>query len=240
MKKLLTVLLVLLAFQAMAETKPTLDFTPPPVRGGGALPIPDDGYDGTLASMACVSFSGFNGVVTDMSATLAIDHTWVGDLVIKVVAPDNTVLTLMSRPGLAETADDGTGCCGDSSDLSAGAPINFANGAATSAEDMGSTITGSQVVCTDDGLCDYAPAPDTGPGTDFSDFIGMDAAGTWQLCVGDAGGGDTGQIVVAGTALNITAEIPTIPSLTSMGLLLMALAMVLLAGYSRRRFITRR
>lgn len=238
MKKILTVFLLLAATQVLAASKPTLDFTPPPVRGG-AIPIPDDTYDGTLASMACMSFSGPNGVVTDMSATLAIDHTWVGDLVVKVVAPDNTVLTLVSRPGFAETADDGTGCCGDSSDMSATAPVTFINGGATSGEDMGATITGTQIVCQDDGLCDYAPAPDTGPGTDFNDFIGMDAAGTWQICVGDSAGGDTGQIA-PGTALNITAVIPPaaiIPSLNWMGLGLLALALFMLAGYQRRRYL---
>ena len=213
MKKLLTVLLAFMAFQAMAQTKPSLDFTAPPFNPN-AIAIPDDAYDGTLASMACFNVTGPTGVISDMSATLAIDHTWIGDLVIKVVAPDNTVLTLMNRPGFAEPADDGTGGFGDSSDLSVAAPINFANGAPTSAEDMGATIPGGDVVCTADGLCDYAPAPGAGPGTDFSDFIGMNAAGTWQICVGDAGGGDTGQIDETLSTLNFTVAIPAMPVFT--------------------------
>jgi len=213
MKKLLIAFLTLVAFQVMAANKPSLNFTAPPFNPN-AIPIPDNGYDGTLASMACFNVAGPSGIITDMSATVAIDHTWIGDLVIKVVAPDNTVLTLMSRPGFAETADDGTGCCGDSSDLSAAAPVTFANGAATSAEDMGATIAGNQVVCTDDGLCDYAPAPGAGPGTDFSDFIGMDATGTWQICVGDSVAADTGQIDETVSTLNFTVAIPAIPVFT--------------------------
>lgn len=45
-------------------------------------------------------------------------------------------------------------------------------------------------------------------GTDFSQFYGQDAAGTWQVCVGDSAGGDTGELVAA--TVNITAPVPTV------------------------------
>jgi hypothetical protein len=68
-------------------------------------------------------------------------------------------------------------------------PITFNDAAGTSAENLGDPGT---VVCEVDGICNYAPAPDTGPGTNLAQYNGQNAAGTWQVCVGDAGGGDTG------------------------------------------------
>src|SRR4051812_37099880 len=100
----------------------------------GNLAIPDDGYNGTLSSMAVanvpVSQIGADGTVTsvklrfdgtncDHSAapySAGLAHTWVGDLTIKVVSPNGTVVTLVSRMGLAETADDGSGGSGLNAD----------------------------------------------------------------------------------------------------------------------------
>jgi len=52
-------------------------------------------------------------------------------------------------------------------------------------------------VCKDDAACDYKANPGKGPGINFADFTGLVAAGTWKLCVGDAGGGDTGVLDAA-------------------------------------------
>jgi subtilisin-like proprotein convertase family protein len=179
---------------------------------GGCTIIPDDGYDGSIASMACITIAGPGGVITDLNAEITMEHTWIGDLTYKVVAPDNTTLTLMSRPGFAEPADDGSDCCGDSSDLQLADTLTFRDGGATSAELMGSTIIGTQFVCGDDGLCEYAPAPDTGPGTSFADFVGLQAAGNWQVCVGDSGLGDSGNLCSAN--LNFTIAIGAIATST--------------------------
>lgn len=178
------------------ETKPAGESVSlPPIEG--CTIIPDDGYDGSIASMACISIAGPGGIITDLNAEITMEHSWVGDLTYKVVAPDNTTLTLMSRPGMAASPDDGTGCCGDSSDLRSTDTLTFVNGGATSAEAMGNTIAGTLFVCGDDGLCEYAPTPDGAVGTDFSDFVGMESAGTWQFCVGDAGSGDVGNLCSA-------------------------------------------
>lgn len=34
-------------------------------------------------------------------------HSWVSDLTIKLVHPDGTVITVVSRPGVIELGDDG-------------------------------------------------------------------------------------------------------------------------------------
>ena len=195
----------------------------PPIEG--CTPIPDDGYDGTVASMACITIAGPTGEVISVEAEINMEHTWVGDLTYKVVAPDSTTLTLMSRPGLAEPADDGSDCCGDSSDLRLADTLTFRDGGATSAELMGSTIAGTQFVCGDDGLCEYAPTPDTGPGTSFADFVGLQAAGNWQVCVGDSGGLDTGNLCGANLVFDVyVPPPPVVPSTNFYGLMLLLLA----------------
>ena len=178
------------------------------IQGGGpgftatsspAAGIPDAAYNGSLASMLCdvidASAIPAGATVDLVDIQTAIDHTWIGDLVIKLVSPDGSELGVLSRPGFDEPADDGTGCCGDSSDLTATSPINFFDGAPNDAELMGSTI-GGEAVCQDDGLCDYFPNPGAiaTPPANFAGFAGESASGDWTLCIGDAELGDVGTL----------------------------------------------
>jgi cysteine-rich repeat protein len=73
------------------------------------LAIPDDKYTGPGVDplkVACVDLMVAKaGTVATAQVTVGLDHTWIGDLVIKLISPGNAkVLTLMSRPGLAELA----------------------------------------------------------------------------------------------------------------------------------------
>ena len=161
--------------------------------GGAPVPIPDDGYDGTMGSMACVSLDNSGGVVvgiTGVEMDMEITHTWLGDLTIKITSPAGTLTTAMATPGQPGVADDGSTCCGSSADLD-GTPINFANGNTFDAEDMG--VAGDPV-CSGAGDCDYFPNPDGAPGTDFDDFLAESAIGMWTICVGDGAAADTGDI----------------------------------------------
>jgi len=113
-----------------------------------------------------------------------------------LVSPSGTVVTLMSRPGLAEAADDGGGCCGFGGNLLVGFPITFVPGGATDAEAMGSAV---KDVCAPtpggDGLCLYNPNHGAAAAGDIgTSFTGQSPTGTWQLCVGDGGGGDVGTL----------------------------------------------
>ncbi len=178
--------------------------------GGAAVDLTafDDLYDGSLGSMACVAVDNSAGTVVDITGVtvdMEMSHTWIGDLTIKLQSPATTVTTLMSRTGFAEAADDGMGCCGDSSDLD-GVVINFANGNPFDAETMGGTILGTEFVCTTDGECDFFPNPDLGPGTDLADFNTESAVGIWNFCVGDSAGGDNG--FLNDVTLTIDGNIP--------------------------------
>ncbi len=166
--------------------------------------IPNDDYDGTLGSMRCVDLivedNGCHST-QDVTVELGITHSWVGDLVIKVQSPNDTITTLMSRPGCGEAADDGDDyggsypalCPGDESNLLGVHSVLFYDGAPNDAEDMGSDLIGG-VVCRDDDKCEWDPNPGAGPGNGLADFHGLEAVGTWHVCVGDALPGDNGSL----------------------------------------------
>ena len=166
-------------------------------------PIPDATYNGQLSSMLCRSVPGLNQSIDSLRLKLGINHTFVGDLTVKVVSPAGQVTTVLSRPGLAETADDGSSsCCGDGSGLSAASPIVFDDAATDSAELMGAALGDSAVICRDDQHCTFRPdAGAAAPGT-LSDYDGTNGAGNWQVCVGDGGGLETGSLCSASLIFN--------------------------------------
>ncbi|HSH04560.1 MAG TPA: choice-of-anchor Q domain-containing protein [Anaerolineae bacterium] len=162
-------------------------------------PITDNNYDGSLQSMACdvidTTSLAPTAIIEGASLTMSLDHTWVGDLTAKLVTPRGHILPLFSRPNYAETADNGAGCCGDDSNLTASARLNFYDTAPYDPETMGITIPTTDYICQDDGQCDFFPNPDTAAGlTSFADLTGKKASGLWQLCLGDSAGGDIGSL----------------------------------------------
>lgn len=154
--------------------------------------IDDDSYDGTLDPIACCDFQVSNAspIRLDVKVNVAVSHTQVGDLTIKLESPAGTLVTLMSRPGLLEAADDGTECCGFESDWD-GSLVRFADAAQVSAEAMG---VAGLAVCSEDDVCDYASAPGSAEGLGLADFEGEDPNGTWLCCVGDGAPGDVGTL----------------------------------------------
>ena len=82
---------------------------------GLAMPVSDDAYLGTLASMDvdAITVPSGAGTVGEVTVAVSLHHTHIGDLVFKLQSPEGTVVTLMHRPLLAGVPDDGSGCCGD-------------------------------------------------------------------------------------------------------------------------------
>jgi len=163
------------------------------------LVIADQAYNGTLSSMTCTSIpvTSLGGyLVEGLTVTAWLEHTWIGDLVIKVQGPGGIVVTLLSRPGVFEYADDGSGAVGfgDSSNLVSTDPIEFIDGGAKSAESMGDSLGDAEAVCRDDSACVYDPNRGAALGGNLSDFIFRAANGTWKFCAGDSGQGDVGAI----------------------------------------------
>lgn len=161
--------------------------------GVGTGPLVDDGYAGTIGSMTCctVEVPVAECTVTDADAAFALTHTFVGDLVLKVVSPAGTVTTVMNRIGFRPanwnsdliTFDD------DGNDPSAGT--------------MGAGLLTSQNVCEADGICAFTPEPDGEEGIALADFDGESAAGGWMLCAGDAAPVDLGTLDTGALTLSL-------------------------------------
>ncbi|HEY0138602.1 MAG TPA: hypothetical protein VGB85_31175 [Nannocystis sp.] len=162
-----------------------------------AQPLKDNAYDGSLDSMLCTDVvvaqdaAGIE-LVSAVELTLGLDHPWIGDVNVKIESPTGAILTVFNRPGNLVMPDDGTGCCNDNSDLSKSYPIVLKNGGMFDAAKMGTTIDAGKVICKDDKQCEFKPNHGSGPGTDFTDFLGETAAGTWKVCIGDSNAGDLG------------------------------------------------
>jgi hypothetical protein len=83
----------------------------------------------------------------------------VGDLVVKLVAPGQAQVPVLSRAGAAEARDKGDDApLGDGSDLVASRAITFADDAPQSAERMGVGLDDARAICRDDGACRFWPA----------------------------------------------------------------------------------
>jgi len=169
----------------------------------------DGKYNGMLSSMLCTDIivaESELALVGKMSLTVGMDHKYVGDLTIKIVSPENKIFTPLSRPGMEVTQpfkDDGVPCCGDDSNLAAANPVSFADDAVALAKEMGKTPMGTNaIICKDENPkidpCVFKPYPGLAPGKDFADFKGVNAAGTWKVCIGDSGAGDFGTLQYIG------------------------------------------
>lgn len=170
--------------------------------------VTDNGYDGTIASMTCLDFvvpDNAKGLVeeTGFAVTLAMDHSFVGDLVVKLVAPSGHVGTLLHRPGIYAGPDDGTGAGGTTSNLDSAYPITLQRGiGGFKSDSVGKNLTTSQAVCRDDGYCKFVAEADAGPFELEHEHVG----GTWRVCIGDAAGGDTGTVKSATLTLSPTVN----------------------------------
>ena len=165
--------------------------------------IPDNSPAGVCANLVV---SGLSGNTTFVSVTVGASHSWVGDVSYQLANPAASNLYLMARPGVAGPA--GTGF-GSSADLASAFPLDFYDAAATDGEQVGAGLSGTQVVCQANGICDFNPGPDGQAGlTDFSGFNGSPVNGTWQFCASDGAAGDTGS--VANVSLNVCGEQPEI------------------------------
>ncbi len=172
---------------------------------GLAAGVPDNGYQGNHVGGACVdAFLSANESALAVRLSVGIEHSAVGDLVIHLIGPDGTVSALLSRPGFSETADTGADGMGDQSNLSAAAPIRFADGSSITAELMGAGLDGLGTVCADDLKCEFAPSPGAASGAGLADLVGVPATGTWRICVADANPGNTG--IFDSFALEIDVE----------------------------------
>ncbi len=115
----------------------------------------------------------FTDPILDLNFNLAINHTWVGDLIVTLTSPAGTVVTLINRPG---TPPGTFGCSRNNID------VLLDDEAATTAESQCSNpspaIAGTQQ-----------------PNGSLSAFDGETLEGTWTLTVTDNARFDTGSLL---------------------------------------------
>ena len=142
------------------------------------LAIADNAYTGTLQSMTSSTLTvPLGGTIRDLDVVVSrLDHSWIGDLDIKIKSPAGTVVTLVERignPAGSETSND------------------FFD---ATLDDQAST----SVLGIDHPTTSYSPAVvgryqpgyrESAVGN-LSAFAGQAAAGTWTLYVGDGAVGD--------------------------------------------------
>ncbi|HOX72964.1 proprotein convertase P-domain-containing protein [Dokdonella sp.] len=196
----LPVILLLLAILPSAALAQTYVAGP-----GLGLAVPDNGYNGTQGSMLCntiaVATGGGGGdTVATATVTVAMSHTFVGDLTIKLFSPGGTPITLVSRPGVVETADDGndTAGFGENSNLAIANPLTYDDTAPNPSEQMGkvpSDLATGDIICAFAGSpCTYAPSPGAATAGNLGSLNGQSKVGNWSLCLGDSAAADTGTL----------------------------------------------
>lgn len=131
--------------------------------------------------------------VTDLDFQLAIDHTWVGDLIVTLTSPSGTTVTLLDRPG---TPPGNFGCNGDNIETT------FDDASGTEAEDQCAnadpTIGGTHQ-----------------PTGSLADFNGELVSGTWTLNVSDNARRDVGTIISNENCIDVSTTPVTISSFES-------------------------
>ena len=151
------------------------------------ISIPDPG---TLATAINVTDSV---TVGNVSVTLTINHTWVGDLIISLEAPTGEIDHLICRPGSANCGDG----LGNPDDLNALlGTYTFADGGATVLNDA--TVFSGVLL----GGVYMASTVDDVPVSLATAFGGVDSIGVWTLHIEDAIGVDSG--VLGSWSLDIT------------------------------------
>ena len=182
-----------------------------------AQAIPDNN---SVGIDSVVTF-GTSGLINSMSLLVAIDHPWLGDLVVTLTNGSNTV-TLMDRPGLPIPF-----AFGDSSNLLATAPLTFSDAASSlnPAELMGLNCTASQTIGVDFLCSDTVFRPQE----PLSAFNGSNIQGNWTLKVSDRSANDFGRLASWTLRADVSSQVPEPAALALVGLALAA------AGATTRR-----
>ena len=127
------------------------------------------------------SFDGTAGSADPASTTVGFNHSWVGDIIVKLTSPGGTTVTIFDRPGVPTST---VGC--NNNNLFQ-LTLND-DGGLPAVETQGNPAAGS---------CNTALAFPTGnfsPNNPLSGFDGQNADGNWTINVSDNAVGDTGSV----------------------------------------------
>ena len=155
---------------------PTFSFTTTPVFCDvPGTDIPDNTPAGITRNIVVAPSAG--GEIADLDVSFRSDHSWIGDLIIRVAKDGGAQRTLMDRPGLPGAP---AGCNGLSPNI-----VMDDEGAAGSVES-------GCVAAADPGY--PVPQGHYTPNQTLAVFDTQDFAGTWTFTLSDNAGQDTGEI----------------------------------------------
>ena len=147
--------------------------------------IPDGSGSATPGATASITITVppvYINPITDLDFLVRINHTFVGDLIVRLTSPAGTTVTLIDRPGRPPAT---YGCSGDNYN------VTLDDSAATAVENQcAGAIPAISGVHT--------------PNSPLSAFNGQIPAGVWTLSVTDNAGQDTGTIISSGMCLDLT------------------------------------
>jgi subtilisin-like proprotein convertase family protein len=197
---------------------------------GPGFDIPDNDPAGASGTITVVPGSTFGdpvppggAIATSVEVLIAIDHTYVGDLIYTLTSPTGQTITLANRPGAPVPFDP----FGDASDLSSEFPIGFSDRSQFEAENMGLDCAdpfGDAVVRRD---CIGAFDPDE----PLSLLAGINMLGDWTLTISDNAGADIGSVQWWVIEFDYVIPLPA-----AVWLFGSASAMLMALGVVRRRF----
>lgn len=185
--------------------------------GSGVGPIPDGGAGpAAYGSPRDVSFpvSGVTGSLTNISLSISLSHTYIGDLDVVLTSPDGiTSFVIFSRVGATSSASGG-----DSSNLIG--TYEFSDSAANNLWTAATSSCGNNCTITPQAYrTSAAGGSGSGAVTNFtSAFASLTSAeinGTWTLRFRDGWGGDAGSVSAASLTLTTPPPPPGPPAITS-------------------------
>ena len=179
--------------------------------GTGAIPDSGNGTcwttAGTPLSMPIV-VSGVGGAITNMSVSLTMTHTWVGDLNVTLSAPGGSPsFTIFGRTGSASTTPSPGPNCGYPSNMSG--TYVYADPSATSnnwwtaanVADASNIATGTYFTTPLGAPAGAVPTAGTAFNAAFAGLTPAQINGTWTLTITDNTSGDIGSVSAASLTL---------------------------------------
>lgn len=149
-----------------------------------AVAIPDNTTGGVNTTIILPAMTMANAAAMEVTLNFNPEHTWVGDLIVKLTNPASQTTTLFDRPGYS-----GSGS-GNYDDLNGSYTFSTNASAVLPEVALGSTQSNANIPAGS-----YLPSNSTGVSHNWSGFtFPVATSGTWTLNLSDRASGDQGTL----------------------------------------------